>query len=109
LVADAGSITIRMLNFRNGNGAISMGHDGALTLDGGIFTGNTAADGGAICDQTIDGPEVNGAAFIANTATDSGGAICICGEDGGEVHGSAFIGILPDQEHPAWLAADPGG
>lgn len=92
LTADAGSLTIRMLNFRNGNGAISMGHDGALTVDGGIFTRNTAADGGAIYDRTIDGPEVNGAAFIANTATDSGGAICICGEDGGEVQGSAFIG-----------------
>lgn len=92
LTADAGSLTIRMLNFRNGNGAISMGHDGALTVDGGIFTGNTAADGGAIYDRTIDGPEVNGAAFIANRATDSGGAICICGEDGGEVQRSAFIG-----------------
>ncbi len=92
LTADSGNLTVKMLNFRNGNGAISIGHDAALTVDGGIFTGNTAADGGAIYDQSIGGPQVNGATFIANTATDSGGAICMCGEDGGVIQNSAFIG-----------------
>lgn len=97
LTADSGNLTIRMLNFRNGNGAISVGHDAALTVDGGIFTGNTAADGGAIYDQSIGGPEVNGATFIANTATDSGGAICISGEDGGTIQHSAFVGNKAEQ------------
>jgi predicted outer membrane repeat protein len=92
LTADSGNLTVKMLNFCNGNGAISIGHEAALTVDGGIFTGNTAADGGAIYDQSIGGPEVNGATFIANTATDSGGAICMCGEDGGVIQDSAFIG-----------------
>jgi predicted outer membrane repeat protein len=92
LTADSGNLTVKMLNFRNGNGAISIGQDAALTVDGGIFTGNTAADGGAIYDQSIGGPDVNGATFIANTATDSGGAICMCGEDGGVIQDAAFVG-----------------
>jgi predicted outer membrane repeat protein len=92
LTADSGNLTVRMLNFINGNGAICVGHDAALTVDGGIFTGNRAADGGAIEDQSIGGPEVHGATFIANTATDSGGAICVDGEEGGVIQDSAFIG-----------------
>jgi predicted outer membrane repeat protein len=78
LASDAASLTVSRLSFRNGNGAISMG-GGQLTVNGGTFTGNTAADGGAISEPVVqtgyNGPVVSNATFIANTATDSGGAI----------------------------------
>jgi Chlamydia polymorphic membrane protein (Chlamydia_PMP) repeat len=76
LETDAGALTVCMLNFRNGNGAIAVRGGATLTVNGGTFTGNTAADGGAIYDFSgAGGPVVNGATFTANSATDSGGAI----------------------------------
>jgi polymorphic membrane protein len=78
LSSDAGSLTVNRLSFRNGDGAITM-DGGQLTVNGGTFTGNTAADGGAISEpEAQDGynaPVVSNATFIANRATDSGGAI----------------------------------
>jgi predicted outer membrane repeat protein len=77
LESDAASLAVSSLNFRHGNGAIAMGHGGELTVNGGTFTGNTAADGGAISELVagFNGPVVSDATFIANQATDSGGAI----------------------------------
>ena len=78
LTSNAGTLTISRLSFRNGDGAITMG-GGQLTVTGGTFTGNTAADGGAISEPTaqdgFNAPIVSNATFIANRATDSGGAI----------------------------------
>jgi hypothetical protein len=76
LASDAASLTVNRLSFRNGDGGISMS-GGALTVNGGTFTGNTAADGGAISQLAAggNGPVVTGARFIGNRATDSGGAI----------------------------------
>jgi predicted outer membrane repeat protein len=76
LAADAASLTVSRLSFRNGDGGISMS-GGALTVNGGTFTANTAADGGAISQLTAggNGPVVSDASFIDNRATDSGGAI----------------------------------
>jgi len=77
LQSQAASLTVSRLSFRNGDGGISMGGGGELTVNGGTFTGNTAADGGAISEPNsgYNGPVVSGATFIDNRATDSGGAI----------------------------------
>ncbi len=68
-------------------------------MNGGTFTGNTAADGGAISEGTPayadgqDGPQVNGATFDGNTAG-SGGAIYdnSAGGAGLQVTDSTFTG-----------------
>jgi predicted outer membrane repeat protein len=76
LESDADALTINALNFKNGAGAITM-LGGELTVNGGTFSGNTAADGGAIFEPFtgLNAPVVSDATFIANRATDSGGAI----------------------------------
>jgi predicted outer membrane repeat protein len=75
LTVGTADLAISKLNFRNGDGAISVGSQGALTVNGGTFLGNAAADGGAIDSNGTTAPQVTGATFIKNTATDSGGAI----------------------------------
>jgi predicted outer membrane repeat protein len=75
-VAGSGFLTVSDLNFRHGGGAIAVIDLGQLTVNGGTFTGNSAADGGAISsDASIYAPQINHARFIRNTATGSGGAI----------------------------------
>jgi len=84
LTVSTGTLTVTGLNFRHGNGAIAVTGSGLLTVNGGIFTGNTAADGGAISDVTdLNGPVVTGAVFTRNTATDAGGAIYVSAAGGG--------------------------
>jgi hypothetical protein len=94
LQADGGALTISKLNFRNGDGAISVTALASLTVNGGTFTANTADNGGAIYDNTDgDGPEVNDATFTANAALDEGGAIFTSANgDGPEVTGGSFTG-----------------
>lgn len=77
LTSDAASLTVSRLSFRNGDGGIAMDHGGELTVNGGTFTGNTSADGGAISQPSAgySGPVVSDATFIDNRATDLGGAI----------------------------------
>jgi predicted outer membrane repeat protein len=72
----AGQLTLGNLNFRNGQGALSVTGTGQLSVTGGTFTGNDAADGGAIYnDNVVEAPTLNGVTFTANSATDSGGAV----------------------------------
>jgi predicted outer membrane repeat protein len=96
LQADGGALTISKLNFRNGNGAISVTGLTSLTVNGGTFTANTATYGGAIDDIPLgdmDGPEVNDVTFTANTASEYGGAIFTATNgDGTEVNGGTFTG-----------------
>ena len=69
-------LAVSNLNFSNGNGAISATEDGSVTVQGGTFTGNSAANGGAISVNTGPGNlTVTDATFTGNTATDAGGAI----------------------------------
>ena len=76
LSVDAGTLSVSNLNFSNGNGAISATQGGSLTVHGGTFTGNSAANGGAIYAFGGAGNlTVTGAKFIMNTATGAGGAI----------------------------------
>src|ERR1700683_1823113 len=105
LASDAAFLTVSRLSFRNGDGAITMG-GGQLTVTGGTFTGNAAADGGAISELVVktgyNGPVVSNATFIANRAADSGGAIF----DGD----SALEGIqVTDCTFSGNLAANFGG
>jgi predicted outer membrane repeat protein len=75
LTITAGNVTLNQLNFTNGNGAITVnGYPADLTVTGGVFRRNTAANGGAI-DHTTGIVQVTGASFIDNMATGSGGAI----------------------------------
>jgi predicted outer membrane repeat protein len=76
LSVDGAALTLTNLNFRNGNGAISVTDNGQLTVTGGIFAANTAANGGAIyIDGSAFDSQVSGASFSGNRATGSGGAI----------------------------------
>jgi predicted outer membrane repeat protein len=75
--ADEITAIINRVDFRNGNGAISVTGLGTIAVTGGTFTANTAANGGAIdIDNTAYDSQVTGARFVGNTATTgSGGAI----------------------------------
>jgi hypothetical protein len=77
LEVDFGTLTVSGLNFRNGNGAISVVGTANLTVNGGTFTGNRATDGAAISESYTAANDltVNGATFTGNRATDAGGAI----------------------------------
>jgi predicted outer membrane repeat protein len=92
LQVNSGTVTLSSLNFRNGRGAIVINNVGVVTVRGGIFTGNTAADGGAIADYSaLDGLTVSGATFTGNTAT-NGGAIFDFSTVGATVAHSTFSG-----------------
>jgi predicted outer membrane repeat protein len=95
LASDAALLTVSRLSFRNGDGGIAMDSGGELFVNGGTFTGNTAADGGAISDPSggYNGPVVSNATFIDNRATDSGGAIgAAAAEEGVYVTNCIFSG-----------------
>ncbi len=92
LLTVGAAVVISGLNFRHGDGAIVTSGEGPLTVNGGVFTGNTAARGGAIDDMSADGVHVNGAAFLGNSATDEGGAIYSGGLHGPVVKDSTFTG-----------------
>ncbi len=84
-ISSSAFVDIDGLTFQNADntsaapygGAIQDDAGGTLTVTGSTFTGNTAADGGAIADgysgtATLS---VTGSTFSANTATADGGAI----------------------------------
>jgi|HubBroStandDraft_2_1064218.scaffolds.fasta_scaffold21281_2 predicted outer membrane repeat protein len=76
LSVDAGTLAVSDLNFSNGNGAISATENGSITVQGGTFSGNSAANGGAISSYTGAGNlTVTDATFSGNSATYAGGAI----------------------------------
>jgi predicted outer membrane repeat protein len=90
LTVDAGTLTIADLNLSHGDGAISVGGAGSLTVQGGRFSGNTANVGGAIDSETFDGTvSVTDATFINNTAS-GGGAIFDFNVQGVSVTDSRF-------------------
>ncbi len=92
IVTVGAAVIISGLNFRHGTGAIATNGEGPLTVNGGVFTGNTAPRGGAIDDMSADGVHVNGATFIDNSATGAGGAIYSGGLHGPVVKDSTFTG-----------------
>jgi predicted outer membrane repeat protein len=70
------TLSVTDLNFTNGAGAIAATQNASVTVQGGAFTGNQAANGGAINSTTGSGSlTVTGATFVDNTATEEGGAI----------------------------------
>ena len=93
-VTGSGILTVSGLNFRHGGGAIAVLDQGQLTVNGGTFTGNAAADGGAIySNAAIYAPQINDATFARNTATGSGGAIYNSSAGNSiNVNGSVFTG-----------------
>jgi predicted outer membrane repeat protein len=97
LTLDAGSLTLADLNFRHGDGAVLVRGPGVLTINGGVFAENTAANGGAIDDMSENGTQVNGATFIGNSAANAGGAIYAGGLNGVVVKHSTFIGNTAGQ------------
>jgi predicted outer membrane repeat protein len=101
-VAGSGILTVGELNFRHGDGAIAAIDEGQLTVNGGTFTGNAAADGGAIDSNAGPyAPQIIDATFVRNTATGDGGAVYNGSPASAMgVRGSVFIGNM---------AADAGG
>jgi predicted outer membrane repeat protein len=93
-VTGSGILTVNDLNFRHGAGAIAVIDEGQLTVNGGTFTANTAANGGAIYSNTqLYAPQINNATFVRNNAAECGGAIYSSSfNDSVYVSGSVFIG-----------------
>lgn len=70
------TLSVTNLNFTNGAGAIAATQNASVTVQGGAFTGNQAANGGAINSTTGSGSlTVTDAVFSGNSATQAGGAI----------------------------------
>ncbi len=79
-IAAEAEVALNRLSFTNGSGAIMVKYIARLTVTGGVFRGNTAANGGAIGTTAFPRTEattvnVAGASFIGNRATGDGGAI----------------------------------
>jgi Chlamydia polymorphic membrane protein (Chlamydia_PMP) repeat len=69
-------VSIKDLSFKYGDGAISLSGSAQLTVTGGTFTDNHAANGGAIDSNAMPvSPVLTGVTFTGNTATGNGGAV----------------------------------
>ena len=66
---------IRRKQCTYGLGGAIYNYDGALTDDNSTFTGNSATDGGAICNINYGGLTVDNSTFTGNNVTYDGGAI----------------------------------
>ncbi len=91
ITVDSGTLAVSRLNFRHGNGAISVNGFAKLTVNSGTFAGNRAADGGAISASGTAFAIVIGATFISNAAAD-GGAIYNHSALASQVTDCTFIG-----------------
>jgi len=92
LTITAGTVTLNRLSFTNGNGAITVNNLAKLIVTGGVFSGNTAANGGAISNTASTVVQVNGASFINNTATRDGGAMYVFTALGDQITDCRFLG-----------------
>ena len=92
LTVAAGTVTLNQLSFTNGNGAITVNNLAQLNVTGGVFRGNTAANGGAINNTASTVVQVNGASFIDNTATGDGGAMYVFTALGDQITNCRFLG-----------------
>src|SRR5271155_1807424 len=69
LTVTAGAVALNQLSFTNGHRAITVNNQAQLTVTGGVFSGNTAANGAAIDNTAATVVQVTGASFVDNTAT----------------------------------------
>jgi len=92
LTITAGTVALNRLSFTNGNGAITVDNLATLIVTGGVFSGNTAADGGAINNTAASVVQVTGASFINNTATGDGGAMYVFTALGDQITDCTFLG-----------------
>ncbi|MGD0244612.1 MAG: hypothetical protein ABSB59_30395 [Streptosporangiaceae bacterium] len=92
LTITAGTVTLNRLSFTNGHGAITVDDQATLIVTGGVFRGNTAADGGAINNAAATVVQVTGASFIDNTATRDGGAMYVFTALGNQITDCTFRG-----------------
>jgi hypothetical protein len=97
--------TLNRLNFHNGNSAITVLDFGSLTVTGGTFTANTAANGGAIVTSQNNGERLTGLVVGGNSATGDAGGVqgdgdriedsritgSVAGADGGGVYTSVSM------------------
>jgi predicted outer membrane repeat protein len=111
LTLNGGNVTLNLVNFRNGNDAITMGNTATLTVNGGTFTGNsTTQNGGAISAGGAFSPVINGATFTDNSAAGSGGAIFDnVPSNGLGISGSFFTGNTAGQDGGAVWEYDEAG
>jgi hypothetical protein len=92
LTITAGTVSLNRLSFTNGNGAITVNNLAKLIVTGGVFSGNTAANGGAINNTASTVVQVTGASFINNTATGDGGAMYVFTALGDRITDCRFLG-----------------
>lgn len=109
------SLTVNDLSFTDGNNAITQLGDGALFVNGGTFTGNSASFGGAISshskgsDPLEQGPQITGATFTGNSAG-SGGAIAYDSFAAYiEITDCRFEGNTAGDGGAVWLFDEAGG
>jgi predicted outer membrane repeat protein len=94
-VHDRGNLTLDDVNVRNGNGDDNGGAisnvNSFVTINGGTFSGNDGADGGAVYNDDGDGTlTVNDATFNDNDASEDGGAIYNVDGSSVTIHGGTF-------------------
>ena len=68
LTITAGTVTLNRLSFTNGNGAITVNNLAKLNVTGGVFSGNTAANGGAINNTASTVVQARGRARAASSS-----------------------------------------
>ena len=97
-VHNLGDLTLDNVNVRNGDGVADGGAisnvDGIVTINGGTFSDNHAADyGGAIySDDGVGTVTINGATFIDNGSSGDGGAIYNDASATVTIRGGTFTG-----------------
>ena len=92
LTITAGTVALNQLSFTNGHRAITVNNEAQLTVTGGVFSGNTAANGAAIDNTAATVVQVTGASFVDNTATLDGGAIYVYTALGDQISDCRFVG-----------------
>jgi predicted outer membrane repeat protein len=92
LTITAGTVTLNLLSFTNGAGAITVDNLAQLTVTGGEFSRNTAVNGAAINNTGATVVQVTDTSFVDNTATEDGGAIYVYTALGNQIIDCSFRG-----------------
>ena len=91
LTITAGTVALNQLSFTNGNGAITVDNEAQLTVTGGVFRGNTAANGAAINNTDASVVQATGVSFVGNRATGDGGAMYVFTALGDQITDCRFV------------------
>lgn len=106
-----GTFTKNATNASGGGGVILLGGASTVTITGGTFSGNTAANGGVINTSRGGTLNVGGGTFEGNTVTRYGGALALVSSTkgftmtGGTVENNRTTGTVDNGGGGLWLNA----